>query len=229
MTEVYDFLRVLYARIGTTFSPVSGEVVKRHRVSDVVDFIMEFDEGSRLILLAGLNRDYSDRDIRTHLELLLQRGFNRIVVDEEDWKIEVYLKEGSGKVLKKKLEDVDPNKILVVIDRFVVKKEDEDNINRIGDSVQIAFLEGGGACYIQDYESQERFYYNNRFELDGIVFEEPDPHLFNFNNPYGACPRCEGFGKIMGIDRKSTRLNSSHVAISYAVFCLKKKTTKHMI
>lgn len=200
MTEVYDFLRVLFARIGITYSPISGEIVKRHRVSDVVDFIMEFEEGRRLILLSGLNRDYPDRDIKTHLELLLQRGFNRIVVDEDDWKVEDYLEKGPKEVLEKKLGNVDPNKFLVVIDRFVVKKEDEDNINRIGDSVQIAFLEGGGSCYVQDYDTQDRTGYNNRFELDGILFEEPDPHLFNFNNPYGACPRCEGFGRIMGID-----------------------------
>src|SRR5690625_7449550 len=101
--------------------------------------------------------------------------------------------------MKKKLEDVDHNKILVVIDRFVVKKEEEDNINRIGDSVQIAFLEGGVACYIQDYESQERFYYNNRIELFGIVIEELKAHLFNFNNTYRSCIRAKGLVKIMYI------------------------------
>lgn len=200
MTEIYDFLRVLYARIGTTFSPVSGGIVKRHQVSDVVDFILTFEEGSRLILLSALNRDYPERNIQTHLELLLQRGYNRILVKKVDWKIEDYLEKGNRSILKKKLEKTEPEEFLVVIDRFAVKKDDEENIKRIGDSVQTAFLEGGGACYIQEYGKEELHYYNNRFELDGIIFEEPDPHLFNFNNPYGACPKCEGFGRIMGID-----------------------------
>lgn len=200
MTEIYDFLRVLYARVGVTYSPVSGGIVKRHQVSDVVDFILSFEEGSRLLLLSALNRDYSDRDIKTHLELLLQRGYNRIRVRNEDWKIEDYLEKGKKSVLNKKLEKTETKDFLVVIDRFAVKKEDEENIKRIGDSVQTAFLEGGGACYIQEYGKDELHYYNNRFELDGMVFEEPDPHLFNFNNPYGACPKCEGFGRVMGID-----------------------------
>ncbi len=200
MTEIYDYLRVLYARIGITYSPVSGDVVRRHQISDVVDFIMTLEEDSRVILLTTLNRNYPKRNIRTHLEMLLQRGYNRIEVDDKSWKIEDFLGESKKSFLSKKLEDVDEKMILVVIDRFVVKADDEDNTNRIGDSAQTSFAEGGGACYVKEHESGEMHYFNNRFELDGIQFEVPDPHLFNFNNPFGACKTCEGFGRIMGID-----------------------------
>lgn len=200
MTEIYDYLRVLFARIGITYSPVSGDVVRRHQVSDVVDFILSFEENSRVVLLTTLNKNYPERKIQTHLELLLQRGYNRIEVKGEPWKIEDYLDKTKKSMLSKKLEDVDEERILVVIDRFSVKPDDEDNTNRISDSVQTAFTEGGGACYVKEHDNSEMHYFNNRFELDGIQFEVPDPHLFNFNNPFGACKTCEGFGRVMGID-----------------------------
>lgn len=200
MTEIYDYLRVLFARIGKTWSPVSGEQVKRHQVSDVVDYIQSAAEESRVILLTTLHMNYPKRIIRTHLELLLQRGYNRIEVDGEPWKIEDFLEKAPKSLLSKPLEDVDNRNILVVIDRFVVKHDDVDNLNRIADSVQTAFIEGGGDCYVKWHDNGALHHFNNRFELDGIVFEEPDPHLFNFNNPYGACKKCEGFGRVMGID-----------------------------
>lgn len=200
MTEIYDYLRVLFARIGKTYSPVSGEIVRRHQVSDVVDFILTQKEESKVILLTTLHKHYPKRQISTHLELLLQRGYNRIAVDGEDWKIEDFLEKTKKTTLSKTLEEVDEKWILVVIDRFVVKQGDEENTNRISDSVQTAFTEGGGACFVKNMENGELHYFNNRFELDGIEFEEPDPHLFNFNNPFGACPKCEGFGRVMGID-----------------------------
>ena len=200
MTEIYDYLRVLYARIGITYSPVSGDVVRRHQISDVVDFIMSLENGTLVILLTTLNQNYPRRNLRTHLEMLLQRGYNRIEVEGKSWKIEDFLEESKKSFLSKKLEDIDEKKILVVIDRFAVKIDDEENINRISDSVQTSFVEGGGACYVKKHESGEMHFFNNRFELDGIQFEEPDPHLFNFNNPFGACKKCEGFGMVMGID-----------------------------
>ncbi|MBY5958295.1 excinuclease ABC subunit UvrA [Membranicola marinus] len=200
MTEIYDYLRVLFARIGVTYSPVSGKVVQRHQVSDVVDFILSRDANSRVILLTTLNKHYPERNIRTHLELLLQRGYNRIEVEGEPWKIEDYLDKTKKSILTKKLEAVEEEMILVVIDRFSVRPGDEENTNRISDSVGIAFTEGGGACYVKEHETGKMSYFNNRFEMDGIEFEVPDPHLFNFNNPYGACKTCEGFGRVMGID-----------------------------
>lgn len=200
MTEIYDYLRVLFARIGRTYSPISGDLVQRHQVSDVVDFILSQDEESKVVLLTTLHKQYPKRNIQTHLELLLQRGYNRIVVGDQDWKIEDYLEQSKKTLLRKKLEDVDDEMILVVIDRFVVRHGDEDNTNRISDSVQTAFTEGGGACYVRNLQDGELRYFNNRFELDGIDFEVPDPHLFNYNNPFGACKTCEGFGRVMGID-----------------------------
>lgn len=200
MTEIYDYLRVLFARIGRTYSPVSGELVRRDQVSDVVDFILSYEENSKVILLTTLHQDYPKRNIRTHLELLLQRGYNRVLVEGKDWKIEEFLAQSTNSLLSKRLENVDETAILVVIDRFVVNHDDVDTVNRISDSVQTAFTEGGGACYLKNYDEEESHYFNNRFELDGIEFEVPDPHLFNFNNPYGACRKCEGFGRVMGID-----------------------------
>lgn len=200
MTEIYDYLRVLYARIGKTYSPISGEIVRRHQVSDVVDHILALEEKSRVVLLTTLNQNYPKRNIQTHLEMLLQRGYNRIESDGHAWKIEDFLESSKKSFLEKKLEEVDAEKILVVIDRFAVKPGDEDTVNRISDSVQTAFTEGGGACYVKEHDNDEIQYFNNRFELDGISFKVPDPHLFNFNNPYGACKTCEGFGRVMGID-----------------------------
>lgn len=200
MTEIYDYLRVLFARIGRTYSPISGDLVRRHQVSDVVDFILSQEEESKVVLLTTLHKHYPKRNLQTHLELLLQRGYNRIVVEDQDWKIEDYLEQSKKPLLRKKLEDVDDEMILVVIDRFVVRHGDEENTNRISDSVQTAFTEGGGACYVRNLQNGELHYFNNRFELDGIEFEVPDPHLFNYNNPFGACKTCEGFGRVMGID-----------------------------
>lgn len=229
MTEVYDYLRVLYARVGVTYSPVSGEVVKRHQVSDVVDFIQSLEEDTRVILLTALHQNYPKRNIKTHLELLLQRGYNRIEVDGESWKIEDYLEKATKSFLNKTLEKVDERKILVVIDRFSVKKVDEENINRISDSVQTAFVEGGGSCFVKEYGSEEMNYFNNRFELDGIVFEQPDPHLFNFNNPFGACKQCEGFGRVMGIDENKVFPDFNLSVYDGAIACWKGETgTKYL-
>ena len=175
-------------------------MVHRHQVSDVVDFILTMKDQTRVILLTTLHKHYPKRNIQTHLDLLLQRGYNRIVVDNQDWRIEDFIEQSKKTFLKKKLEEVDEEKILVVIDRFVVHHGDEENTNRISDSVQTAFTEGGGACYVREFPDGELQYFNNRFELDGIEFEEPDPHLFNYNNPFGACRTCEGFGRVMGID-----------------------------
>lgn len=219
MTEVYDYLRILYARIGETISPVSGIKVKRHNVSDVVDFVLSYPEEDRIIVLVPLNKDYPKRNIQTHLELLLQRGYNRIQVDGESVKIETFLEEKKP-ILKKKLEAIDPHSILVVIDRFAMVRN-EENIKRISDSVQTAFREGGGSCYIKNHLEEEMHYYNNKFEADGIVFPEPDPHLFNYNNPYGACPTCEGYGRTMGIDEHKVVPNQNLSVYEGAIACWK--------
>ncbi|MEM9528304.1 MAG: excinuclease ABC subunit UvrA [Bacteroidota bacterium] len=199
LTEIYDFLRLLYARAGRTYSPVSGNEVKRHRVTDVVEHITGLAEGSRVYLYAPLPREYDDRTLRRELELLQQKGYTRVLVEEEVQSIDDVLESNPPSLAKTLRELEDHEEMMVLIDRFVVRKDDEENNKRIADSVGTAFGEGGGEVIVyQDTENWTAW--NNRFELDDMVFLEPSPSLFNYNNPYGACPTCEGFGRTMGID-----------------------------
>lgn len=190
-TEIYDYLKLLFARIGKTFSPISGNEVKRHTVSDVVDFANQFDEGIKLIMYSPLLKK-EDRTLAKQLEILLQQGYTRIRYKNEPYLIEDALKEGVE----------DDATIDVVIDRFVSKPGDEENNSRIADSAQTAFFEGNGECVLEAFEgdSPTRQPFSNRFELDGMTFEEPNVHFFSFNSPVGACKTCEGFGSIIGID-----------------------------
>jgi len=197
LTEIYDFLRLLFARIGKTYSPVSGALVKRHEVSDVVDFLLSLDERTRVQLLAPLPLKYQDRKLDKELDLLMQKGYPRIVFQDELYRIEDF-SEKFPDLLQKNIGELPPNALYILIDRFVMTHE-TDNIRRIADSVQTAFQEGEGDCVVQVPERGNVFF-NNRFELDGLTFLEPTPQLFNFNNPYGACPQCEGFSQVMGID-----------------------------
>ncbi|WP_116127776.1 excinuclease ABC subunit UvrA [Lewinella sp. IMCC34183] len=199
LTEIYDYLRLLYARVGRTYSPKSGEEVKRHTVTDVVDFILGREENSRVYLYAPIARDYGDRTLRRELELLQQKGYTRVLVDDEPQQIDDVLatdRKSLDKVLNALTTE---EEMMVLIDRFVVKPDDEENDKRIADSVQTAFSEGNGEVIVS-LEGGEWEAFNNRFELDGMTFLEPSPALFNYNNPYGACPTCEGFSKTMGID-----------------------------
>lgn len=219
MTEIYDFMRLLYARIGKTYSPVSGELVKRHQVSDVTDYIQSFPEGTKIRLCIPLPVKYQDRSLKQELGLLLQKGYTRVV-----WKDELhYIEEFLDKELldlSKKLNAYETENISILIDRFVVKKEDEENIKRISDSVQTAFYEAEGACLV-DVEGQPSKYFNNRFELDGMEFPDPTPQLFNYNNSLGACPTCEGYGKVMGIDAEKVVPDASLSVYEGAIACWK--------
>lgn len=198
LTEIYDYLRLLYARVGKTYSPISGERVKRHEVSDVVDFIQNQAEGTRVQLFIPLPYKYKDRTLQQELDLLLQKGYTRVLMDEELKDIQEVLEKGHPD-LDKKIGTIQDKNPLILIDRFVVTHNDEENIKRIGDSVQTAFYESEGEAVV-DIMNGERRNFNNRFELDGLTFLDPTPQLFNFNNPYGACPTCEGFSMVMGID-----------------------------
>ncbi|MCO6358868.1 excinuclease ABC subunit UvrA [Roseivirga pacifica] len=188
-TEIYDYLKLLFARIGKTYSPVSGEEVKRDSVTSIVDFIMSKEEGARLMILCPLIRK-EDRTFEQELNVLLQKGYTRVLVDGSPFFIEDLLEDES----KAKEGNIE-----VLIDRGVVQ-HDEDTQFRFSDSVQTALFEGEGDCII-DLPDEGRFAFSDRFEADGILFEEPSVNLFTFNNPYGACKRCEGFGKILGIDK----------------------------
>ncbi|MEJ2163356.1 MAG: excinuclease ABC subunit UvrA [Robiginitalea sp.] len=185
-TEIYDYLKLLFARIGRTFSPVSGKEVAKHRVQDVVDFVKGYSEDTRLLLLAPVTVP-ADREVAKSLQLLSKQGYARIKYQGEVQRIRNEMPE-----IGREFE--------LVIDRIVVKKEDEDFLNRLAGAVDTAFFEGKGTCHVETVDRDQRTTFSNKFELDGIVFPEPNVHLFSFNNPYGACPKCEGYGDVIGID-----------------------------
>ena len=214
MTEIYDFMRLLFATTGRTYSPVSGELVRKHQVSDVTNFIFSND-GKRAHLFAPLVKRYHDRILRKHLELLLQKGFTRVEFEDELIQIEDFL-DSKNPILKKTLGE-SADKIKILIDRFSING-DEENQKRIADSVNTAFYEGEGECIVDVMDVDVRSF-NNRFELDGISFIEPVNQLFNYNNPYGACPKCEGYGRVLGIDPKKVIPDDSVSVYDGGVVC----------
>jgi excinuclease ABC subunit A len=192
-TEIYDYMKLLFARIGKTYSPLSGEVVTRFSPADVVDYIQSFEVGDRISLFAPLKSErFGDKP--ANLSILRQLGFSRMRIDGElkrieDWETDI------GSLKKRSLE--------LLIDRLAVQENDDENLSRIADSVQTAFYEGNDECVIEIIKPDSTVItqrMNNRFEADGLVFEEPSIHLFSFNNPFGACKTCEGFGSVIGID-----------------------------
>lgn len=212
-TEIYDYIKLLFARTGKTYSPVSGKLVKRHTVTDVTDFIMAQEEECRVTITCPLIRK-ADRDMKTELTLLLQQGFNRLRINGDFIRIEDVIHSG----IPGKEKDIE-----ILIDRFSVNRSDEDLAGRVADSVQTAFYEGHGICNVRvEVNGQETLIeFSNRFERDGIVFEEPSVNLFSFNNPYGACKRCEGFGSIIGIDEDLVVPNKGLSVYEDAIACWK--------
>ncbi|GAA4756656.1 MULTISPECIES: excinuclease ABC subunit UvrA [Flavobacterium] len=186
-TEIYDYLKLLFARVGKTYSPISGLEVKKNTVSDVINDVKLFDENSKWLLLSPIHLE-EGRDLENKLKVLLQQGFIRILVNNEMIRID--------EIEQHSLNNKD---VLLIIDRIVVKNE-EDFYNRLADATQTAFYEGKGICYLQELNTNKKIVYSSNFELDGLTFLEPNIHLFSFNNPYGACPQCEGYGNIIGID-----------------------------
>ena len=203
-TEIYDYIKLLYARVGRTFSPISGQEVKKNTVTDVVSDVKKLELDSKWLLLAPIHLE-KGRKLEDKLNVLLQQGFARILIDGEMVRLD-----DLPKNLTKK-------EIFLIVDRIVVKAE-EEFYNRLADAVQTAFFEGKGICYLQELNSEKRFSYSNNFELDGISFLEPNVHLFSFNNPYGACPVCEGYGNIIGIDAELVVPNTSLSIFENAIF-----------
>ncbi|MGV3706165.1 MAG: excinuclease ABC subunit UvrA [Arcticibacter sp.] len=191
-TEIYDYLKLLFSRIGKTISPVSGQVVKRDSVTTVINYITSLPEGDSVTILCPLH-PHNNRSLKEELAVLLQKGFVRVQKDDKLTRIEELLEDSSLKNDKLTNSDL----VKIVIDRITIS-EDDDTVSRLGDSIQTAFFEGKGDCFVE-YKGDMRFFCD-RFELDGIRFEEPSPNFFSFNNPYGACKRCEGFGRVIGID-----------------------------
>ncbi|PJB15006.1 MAG: excinuclease ABC subunit A [Flavobacteriales bacterium CG_4_9_14_3_um_filter_32_8] len=208
-TEIYDYLKLLFARIGKTYSPISGKEVKRDTTESIAEYINALQNGVNVILLAEI--EIKNNNIKEHLNLLLKQGFTRIWLDN---KIERLDKIDSTKI--------DTNKLNLLIDRFIIDNND-DNISRIYDSVETAFFEGNGACevIIIDGEKIQSKSFSNRFEADGMEFQEPDVHFFSFNNPIGACKTCEGYGSVIGIDENLVIPNKNLSIYEDAIVCWK--------
>jgi excinuclease ABC subunit A len=200
MTELNDFLRLFFARVGKMYSPISGAEVRKHEVTDVVNHLKSLGNGVRGYLLAPLSKRSEERKLKEELKFLMQKGFTRIVYQGEVLQLE--------DVLEEKPFDLDAptaqyraQGMTLLVDRFSINMDDEQEWMRLADSISVCFAESEGDCIVEalgDKPSTTNF--NNRFELDGMVFPEPTPQLFNYNNPFGACATCEGFGKVLGID-----------------------------
>jgi len=213
-TEIYDYIKLLYARIGKTYSPISGDEVKKDTVSDVVNFIKNFEERTKLLLLAPISID-ENRDLKTVLQVLEQQGYARLKWNDKVYRIADFPKEA--------YKNESP---YLVVDR-VITKDDEDFYNRLADATQTAFFEGKGVCFIENLETKKTTEFSNKFELDGISFLEPNTHLFSFNNPYGACPTCEGYGNVIGIDEDLVIPNSGLSIYEDAIFPFKTPSYIH--
>lgn len=190
-TEIYEYIRLLFARVGKTISPISGEEVKKHNVSDVVAKMREYREGTRMAIFAPVQLR-NDRTLAEQLDILIKEGFSRVDVEGTFFRIDELLEQQNLPEAKD---------VLLVIDRLSCSS-DKSTINRLSDSVETAFLEGNGECTVKFWtpEGVDSFVFTSRFEADGLTFEEPTDLMFNFNSPVGACPKCEGFGKVVGID-----------------------------
>ncbi|MGB7843858.1 MAG: excinuclease ABC subunit UvrA, partial [Salinimicrobium sp.] len=204
-TEIYDYLKLLFARIGKTYSPISGDEVKKDTVTDVVNYVKSFAEGSKMLLLAPIHVEES-RTPEEKVKVLLQQGYSRIKVKDEVLRID-----------ESDLSKLTEDDLFLVVDRIVVR-DDEDFYNRLADAVQTAFFEGKGELFVEELQNKKMRQFSNKFELDGMSFLEPNVHLFSFNNPYGACPNCEGYGDVIGIDEDLVIPNTGLSIYENAIF-----------
>ena len=200
-TEIYEYIKLLYSRIGITYSPVSGEKVKKDNVSDVINYIKKINENERLLLTAPIYKTES-RSIKDQLEYLIQNGFVRIYVD--------------GEVQKINTKNIPKNEFDLVVDRVIIK-HNKDFYQRLSDSIELAFFEGNGSCSIINLGSNDSVLFSNKFELDGIEFLLPNHHLFSFNNPHGACKKCEGYGDIIGVSEEMVIPDTSRSVYEEAI------------
>ncbi|MCL7763432.1 excinuclease ABC subunit UvrA [Polaribacter sp. Z014] len=213
-TEIYDYIKLLYARIGRTFSPISGKEVKKDTVSDVVTFVKKFENKTKLLLLAPISID-ENRDLKTVLQVLEQQGYARIKWNDKVYRISDF---PQGEFKNEPLH--------LVVDR-IITKDDEDFYNRLADSIQTAFFEGKGICFIENLADNKVTEFSNKFDLDGMSFLEPNTHLFSFNNPYGACPTCEGYGNVIGIDEDLVIPNTGLSIMEDCIFPFKTPSYIH--
>ncbi|WMI67217.1 excinuclease ABC subunit UvrA [Mangrovimonas sp. YM274] len=203
-TEIYDYLKLLFARIGKTYSPISGNEVKKHTTQDVLKYIKQFEDGEKLLLLSPIILE-EGRTMENKLKVLQQQGYARVKHENDVLRIE------------DALQNALTADVVLVVDRVIVRHE-EDFYNRLADAIETAFFEGKGSCTIEALSNGEQRTYNNKFELDGMTFLEPNVHLFSFNNPYGACPKCEGYGDVIGIDEDLVIPNTGLSVYENAIF-----------
>ncbi|MFT6850359.1 MAG: excinuclease ABC subunit A [Sphingobacteriales bacterium] len=208
-TEIYDYLKLLFARVGKTYSPISGEIVKRHTITDVVNFCSSLPQDTKFMVLSPIQK-VSAKSLKKTIELLLQKGFQRLEIENVVYKIDDLIQD------PKQLKGTS-FEIKIIIDRLTVKDEEEFT-SRLADSVGTAFFEGDKTCLI-NIPGGETHYFSNRFELDGMEFEKPSLNFFSFNNPFGACPTCEGFGSVIGIDEDLVVPDKSKSLFEGAVMC----------
>ncbi|MDA9354012.1 excinuclease ABC subunit UvrA [Flavobacteriaceae bacterium] len=213
-TEIYDYIKLLFARIGETYSPISGNLVKKHTVTDVTNFVKSFKEDTKLLLLCPIAIN-EDRDLKTVLKVLSQQGYARIKYEDQIFRIDEL------PTNQKNYSD-----LKLVVDRVIVK-DDEDFYNRLSDAIQTAFFEGNGVCVIQNITDNTTTEFNNKFELDGILFYEPNTHFFSFNNPYGACPTCEGYGNVIGVDEDLVIPNTGISIYDDAIYPFRTDSYRH--
>jgi excinuclease ABC subunit A len=219
-TEIYDYLKLLFARIGKTYSPISGELVKRHTITDVVESIVQQKAGTKVFILTSFN---PKRDVEKQLELYLAQGFSRVIVKNEMQRIDELMSLMQSEPTFVQSLNANIADIKLLIDRVIVDEDTTEQQPRIADSIQTAFYEGSGECtVIFDYQNEKSTKsFSNKFELDGIEFQEPNVHFFTFNNPYGACKKCEGFGSVIGIDENLVIPDKSLSVFEGAVACWK--------
>lgn len=209
-TEIYEYMRLLFARIGRTFSPISGNEVKVHTVEDVIKCTQQYSEGTKFALLAPLVIN-GGRSLEVQLNMELQQGYSRIFYKNDFYRIDNFVSDND-------LDKINPKDIFILIDRMSTSSN-KDNISRLADSAETAFYEGNGICRIVFFPSNITYDFSTKFEADGIEFERPNDNMFAFNSPAGACPECEGFGKIMGIDEKLVVPNTSLSVYDGCVQC----------
>ncbi|GHT34859.1 UvrABC system protein A [Bacteroidia bacterium] len=212
-TEIYDFLKLLFTRVGKTISPVSGQEVKKHQAKDVAEYLLAQPEGTQATILAPISQA-EDRTLAQQLDIFSQQGFSRVEIGGKPMKIQ--------DIDKALLKNRKVNDVSLVVDRITVQHEDKDFVSRATDSAETAFYEGGGTCCVSIFFSVGGFkdvFFTERFEADGIVFEEPTEHTFSFNSPLGACPKCEGFGNVIGIDPDLVIPNKSLSVYDDAIAC----------
>ncbi len=204
-TEIYDYLKLLFARIGKTYSPISGNEVKKHSVTDVINTVKTFEIASKWLLLAPIHLE-TGRPLADKLKVLLQQGFARVLVENTLVRLDEI-----------ENHDLAGKKCALVVDRLIIK-DDEAFFNRLADAIQTAFFEGKGVCYLRELETTNQLEFSSNFELDGLTFLEPNIHLFSFNNPYGACPTCEGYGNVIGIDDELVIPNTALSIFENAIY-----------